>query len=90
MNSKSYYETVKTLICVCVLTLGFGVFTKAYGQETVIEIQGTVKDTDGIPLPGASVIVVGTQTGTVSDFDGNFKLLFTSEDLSIRGGNSPK
>lgn len=87
MNSKSYYETVKTLICVCVLTLGFGVFTKAYGQETVIEIQGTVKDTDGIPLPGASVIVVGTQTGTVSDFDGNFKLLFTSEDLSIRGGN---
>lgn len=87
MNSKIFCENVKTLIYVCVLILGFGVLTKTYGQENVIQIQGTVKDTDGVPLPGASVIVVGTQTGTVSDFDGNFKLSFSSENLSIHGGN---
>lgn len=86
MNSKPFYENVKTLICV--LILGFGVFTKTYGQENVIQVQGTVKDTDGVPLAGASVILVGTQTGTVSDFDGNFKLSFSSENLSIHGGNN--
>lgn len=39
-------------------------------QET--EIRGTVKDRDGQPLPGASVVVKGTDNGTQSDFDGNF------------------
>ena len=36
---------------------------------------GSVSDssTDG-PLPGVSVIIKGTQTGTTSDFDGNFSL----------------
>ena len=37
-------------------------------------ITGTVKDGEGIPLIGASVQVVGTTTGTVTDLDGNFTL----------------
>jgi len=36
------------------------------------EIKGTVKDVDGNPLPGANILVKGTQTGTLTDFDGNF------------------
>ena len=36
---------------------------------------GSVSDasTDG-PLPGVSVVIKGTQTGTQTDFDGNFSL----------------
>ncbi|MFW2376715.1 MAG: SusC/RagA family TonB-linked outer membrane protein, partial [Cellulophaga baltica] len=41
-------------------------------QTTVVS--GTVNASDGVPLPGASIIVKGTAIGGVSDFDGNFSL----------------
>ncbi len=37
-------------------------------------INGHVTDGEGQPLPGANIIVKGTATGTISDFDGNFSL----------------
>ena len=42
-----------------------------YSQTT---ISGSVTDDSSQPLPGANVIVVGTSTGVVTDFDGNFAL----------------
>jgi TonB-linked SusC/RagA family outer membrane protein len=38
------------------------------------EIKGTVKDTQGLPLPGVSVVVKGTTTGTITDVNGEFDL----------------
>lgn len=38
------------------------------------EITGTVKDDQGYPLPGVSVVVKGTQLGVSSDMDGKFVL----------------
>ncbi|HNQ26797.1 MAG TPA: TonB-dependent receptor [Aquaticitalea sp.] len=51
----------------------FALFCSAitFAQTTV---NGTVKDNSGQPLPGANIIVEGTSTGTVSDFDGNYTL----------------
>ena len=37
-------------------------------------ISGVVTDEDGIPLIGASILVKGTTSGTVTDIDGNFSL----------------
>ncbi len=37
-------------------------------------ITGTVTDENGMPLPGANIIVKGTSNGAVSDFDGNYTL----------------
>ena len=37
-------------------------------------INGTVIDDNNLPLPGASVILSGTQSGVVTDFDGNFSI----------------
>ncbi len=37
-------------------------------------IKGTVKDSQGYPLPGVSIVVKGTQTGISSDMDGKFEL----------------
>lgn len=33
-----------------------------------------VKDPDGIPLPGATVMLKGVSQGTTTDFDGKFEL----------------
>ena len=39
--------------------------------------------TDGTPLPGVSVIIQGTSTGTSTDFDGLFTLNVPSNDVSL-------
>ena len=55
------------------LGLIWGLFlsVSAFAQ---IEVKGHVKDATGEPIIGATVRVDGTQTATVSDFDGNFVL----------------
>ena len=42
--------------------------------STAREVTGTVYDDQNVPLPGASVQVKGTPTGTITDFDGNFAI----------------
>ena len=44
----------------------------SYGQEKTIS--GNVTDQNGLPLPGVSILVVGTSNGTQTDFDGNYTL----------------
>ena len=49
-----------------------------------IAIKGTVVDSNGEPLIGASVVIKGnTSVGTVTDFDGNFALSVPSELSTI-------
>ena len=43
----------------------------SFAQKTVT---GVVSDPDGLPLPGATVLVQGTMTGVTTDFDGNFSI----------------
>jgi len=57
---KTILKTFVLLFCVA-----------SFAQTTV---KGTVNDASGLPLPGANIIVVGTSTGVVTDFDGNFTL----------------
>jgi TonB-linked SusC/RagA family outer membrane protein len=44
----------------------------SFAQEKTIS--GTVTDQRNIPLPGVSVIIVGTTNGTQTDFDGNYTI----------------
>ncbi|WP_162340564.1 SusC/RagA family TonB-linked outer membrane protein [Cyclobacterium salsum] len=39
-----------------------------------LTIQGTILDENGQPMPGATITVAGSNTGTVSDIDGKFSL----------------
>ncbi len=48
--------------------------TKYPYNPTVKTVIGTVVDQEGLPLPGANVVVKGTTNGTQTDFDGNFSL----------------
>jgi TonB-linked SusC/RagA family outer membrane protein len=58
---KHLYSLITLLLCV----------QFALAQST---ITGNVTDDQGIPLPGATVIEVGTSNGTTTDFDGNFSI----------------
>ena len=42
-------------------------FQFSFAQKTV---SGTVSDDAGVPLPGATVVIQGTSTGTTTNFDG--------------------
>ena len=44
----------------------------AFAQQKTVT--GTVTTANGMPLPGVSVVVKGTTTGTQSDFDGNYSI----------------
>ena len=47
-------------------------------QQEEFSISGTVSSDDSGPLPGATIIIVGTTRGAVTDADGNFNLVVTS------------
>ncbi len=44
----------------------------SFSQEKMIT--GVVTDQNGLPLPGVAVVIVGTSTGTQTDFDGNYSI----------------
>lgn len=44
----------------------------SYAQEKTVS--GNVTDQSNVPLPGVSVVVVGTTNGTQTDFDGNYTI----------------
>ncbi|WP_279120525.1 SusC/RagA family TonB-linked outer membrane protein [Muribaculum intestinale] len=62
MNRKAW------LVAIMVLCLSF----PALAQK--ITVSGTVTDKTGEPLIGASVLAKGTQQGTATDFDGNYRI----------------
>jgi TonB-linked SusC/RagA family outer membrane protein len=59
---------MKQLLCLLLFVLG----TAAVSAQT--NISGTLLDTDGFSLPGATILAKGTNTGTVADLDGNYTL----------------
>lgn len=44
-------------------------------------LTGTITDTDDIPLIGVNILVAGTSTGTVTDFDGYYELQVKKGDV---------
>ena len=51
-----------------------------FAQNTV---SGTVSDSEGLPLPGATVVVQGTSIGVTSDFDGNYSIKIDNRNNSL-------
>ncbi|WP_343707102.1 SusC/RagA family TonB-linked outer membrane protein [Flavobacterium sp.] len=50
------------------------VFTAQVSLAQVKSVKGVITDSDGMPLPGASVAVQGGQKGTTTDFDGLYTI----------------
>lgn len=60
---------------------GFLTSVTMLAQEKTVT--GTVTDADNIPLPGVNVLVKGTSRGTQTDFDGNFSLMASPDDVLV-------
>ena len=52
-------------------------------QDKDITITGTVRDNNGNPLMGASVLEKGTQRGAMTDIDGKYSLNVTNDKAII-------
>ena len=61
MKIKSHLTLLSVFFCMAI----------SFAQT---QISGTVAGADGVPIPGATVLVQGTSNGTTSDFDGNFTI----------------
>ena len=71
---KKLQKPLVLLFLFCLLPLG------ALAQNIV---KGTVNDENGDPVIGATVKVLGTNTGTVTDIDGNFTLKLKSKSNKL-------
>jgi len=57
---------MRVLLLFCLSVLGLSLHAQS--------VQGTIVDESGDPIIGATILVVGTANGTVTDLDGNFDL----------------
>lgn len=55
---------------------------KEQQKQRDIKVFGTVVDSNGDPIIGASVLVKGTSNGTITDLDGNFSINDVPETVS--------
>ncbi len=58
--------------------------TNISNNEQQKSVTGKVTDSTGGPLPGVSVVVKGTTTGTITDFDGNYSLANVSGNAILQ------
>lgn len=61
-----------------ILSLLFCGLTQA--QNT---LSGSVKDAGGLPVPGANVKVIGEESATVTDMDGNFSVNYSTMPVTL-------
>ncbi|MDP2042855.1 MAG: TonB-dependent receptor [Algoriphagus sp.] len=75
MFMKKVYKILS--VCLTLLVLSA---SAAFAQKTVT---GTVLDEYGLGLPGVSILVKGTTTGTATDIDGKFSLSVPSDQSTL-------
>jgi len=72
---------IVTLLTGALLLLG-----TAFAQTK--EVTGTVADATGVPLPGVSILIKGTRSGTTTDAKGNFSIQVKDNATLIISGAS--
>ncbi len=83
-NEKNSWPKIG-LLGILLLTVSFSL-----AQNTVTGL--VVSSNDNMALPGANVVIKGTNNGTVTDFDGNFTINATTTDVLVFSyiGYSPR
>ncbi len=78
--------TQNNFIMIKLLPIKFLMFLMFLGISNLVmgqEVSGTVLDDSSQPLPGVSVVLKGTTTGTTTDFDGNYTISASNGDVLV-------
>lgn len=87
-ENRLFLFVVFLLFSLSLPQFAFGQSGKTGEDEAIVAgqsvIKGVVTDTEGEPLPGVSIVIKDTKSGTVTDADGNFSIpAKTKSKLSI-------
>ena len=84
-NGKINYEVIDKRVLLKKKMIISSKKEEVTDEEEIVQrvITGSVKDSDGVPLPGATVVEEGTNNGTSTDFDGNFSITLENEDSKL-------
>ena len=82
MRNKILSFRVTAFFCLLCIAL-LGTVSPAFAQEGK-KITGHVVDDMNEPLIGASILVVGTSTGVITDLDGNFNIIVPSGATALQ------
>ncbi|MCW3804560.1 SusC/RagA family TonB-linked outer membrane protein [Plebeiibacterium marinum] len=72
MKKNSFESRILRNIILSLFMLSFIPITAQVKED--VSISGTIMDQTGNPLPGVSVVIEGTNTGTISDVNGLFSI----------------
>ena len=82
MRNKILSFRVTAFFCLLCIAL-LGTVSPAFAQEGK-KITGHVVDDTNEPLIGASILVIGTSTGVITDLDGNFNIIVPSGATALQ------
>ncbi len=57
--------------------------TVSFVSAQTRQVSGLVSDAAGVPLPGVSILIEGTSKGVVTDFDGNYTIEASTNDVLV-------
>lgn len=72
-----YQGKFAAILQVCLFSLML-LFLSSQAFAQAVTLTGTVTDDKGVPVPGASIVVKGTTTGTISNGDGKYSIKASS------------
>jgi len=73
-NNQSIKKESSARRLVLLILLVFSMSFSGYAQE-ITEVKGNITAAeDGLPIPGVSIVIKGTTTGTSTDFDGYYTI----------------
>lgn len=81
IKAKYFNEMVKISWRLFLLGAFFLLTHRTFAQE--LTVNGIVTDEQNLPLPGASVVIKGTTSGTITDLNGEYTLSAGADDILV-------
>ena len=82
MRNKTLRHRVTAFLCL--LCIALSAITSPLSAQDGRKVTGHVVDDTNEPLIGASILVVGTSTGVITDLDGNFSIVVPSGTTTLQ------
>lgn len=82
MRNKTLRHRVTAFLCL--LCIALSAITSPLSAQDGRKVTGHIVDDTNEPLIGASILVVGTSTGVITDLDGNFSIVVPSGATTLQ------